>query len=119
MKLEIIKINERLLPLPLSYDLDYEDIEYDTKGETEAGTIQRDVIRFGVVSISLTFHCSPKWVKIFSEFSKVAVLNVEYFDTRVMSLVKTEMYMEGLKIKLVKDTSYQGLWEVSFYLKEY
>lgn len=31
---------------------------------------------------------------------------------------KTEMYIEGFKSKLEKDTSYKGLWTVSFTLKE-
>lgn len=33
------------LPLPNSYDLEFRDIEADTGGETEAGTIQRDIVR--------------------------------------------------------------------------
>ena len=35
-------------------------------------------------------------------------------------LVKqAEMYVEGYKASLVKDTSYKGLWKVSFTLKEF
>ncbi len=29
------------------------------------------------------------------------------------------MYIDGFKTKLVKDTSYKGLWNVSFSLEEY
>ena len=29
------------------------------------------------------------------------------------------MFMEGYKAGLVKDTSYKGLWKVSFNLKEF
>lgn len=32
---------------------------------------------------------------------------------------KTEMYVDGFKSKLVKDTSYKGLWTVSFNLREF
>ena len=41
------------LPLPDSYEVDMEDKEADSGGETEAGTIQRDVVRAGVREIYL------------------------------------------------------------------
>lgn len=112
-------INGMTLPLPTAYSLDYRDIQADTGGETEAGTIQRDVIRHGVVRIAVSFNCSPKWVKILSALKEDAYLNVRYLDTDTLSLKQTNMYMDGLSIKLVKDTSFQGLWEVSFVLHEY
>lgn len=37
------------LPLPDSYEVELEDVEADSGGETEAGTTQRDVVRHGVV----------------------------------------------------------------------
>lgn len=43
------------LPLPDNYEVDMEDKEADSGGETEAGTIQRDVVRAGVVTISVSF----------------------------------------------------------------
>ena len=46
-------------------------------------------------------------------------LKVSYFDPELMELRETSMYMDSYKVKLVKDTSYQSLWEVSFTLKEY
>ena len=33
------------LPLPDSYEVELEDVEPDSGGETEAGTTQRDVVR--------------------------------------------------------------------------
>ena len=35
------------LPLPDSYEVQMEDVEADSGGETEAGTTQRDVVRLG------------------------------------------------------------------------
>ena len=46
------------LPLPDSYEVNLEDKEADSGGETEAGTIQRDVVRAGVVTIAVTFSLS-------------------------------------------------------------
>lgn len=31
-----------------------------------------------------------------------------------LQAVQTQMYVEGFKVKLEKDTSYKGLWTVSF-----
>ena len=36
------------LPLPDSYEVQMDDVEADSGGETEAGTVQRDVVRAGV-----------------------------------------------------------------------
>ena len=43
---------------------------------------------------------------------------VQYFDPVTAELVGTEMYVDGFKAKLEKDTSYKGLWTVSFTLRE-
>ena len=43
------------LPLPDSCEVDMTDKEADSGGETEAGTVQRDVVRTGVVTISVSF----------------------------------------------------------------
>ena len=42
----------------------------------------------------------------------------ENFDTETLDLKEAEMYITGFKAKLEKDTSYKGLWTVSFSLKE-
>lgn len=117
--IQYLKFNGVKLPLPDSYDVELSDVEADSSGETEAGTTQRDVIRTGVISISVSFSVSPVWLKKLSAFSKLPKITVEYFDTEDLELNETEMYMTGFKAKLEKDTSYKGLWTVSFDLKEF
>lgn len=107
------------LPMPDSYEVEMADVEADSGGETEAGTTQRDVIRSGVVAIPVSFSLSPKWVKVMTEFRRKPKIAVEYFDTETLVARRTEMYMEGYRAGLVKDTSYKGLWKVSFTLKEF
>ena len=36
-----VKIEDTVLPLPDSFDLSYSNVEADSSGETEAGTVQR------------------------------------------------------------------------------
>lgn len=106
------------LPLPDSYEVDMTDKEADSGGETEAGTVQRDVVRTGVVTISVSFSVTQKWLKLLTEFKQREKLQVRFFDPETVSQKAAEMYVDGFKAKLKKDTSYKGLWTVSFNLKE-
>lgn len=47
------------------------------------------------------------------------ILHVSYFDTETLESVDTQMYVDDYKVSLVKDTSYKGLWKVSFTLNEF
>ena len=58
-------------------------------------------------------------MKALTAYSKQDKLSVDYFDTETAGMENTEMYVEGFKAKLEKDTSYKGLWTVSFTLKEF
>lgn len=107
------------LPLPDSYEIGLEDVEADSGGETEAGTVQRDVVRPGVVNISVSFSVSPRWLKLLSVFKQQEKISVDYFDTATLEMRRTEMFIEGYKAGLVKDTSFKGLWQVSFTLREF
>lgn len=116
--MQYLVFNGTNLPLPDSYDVSLSDVEADSGGETEAGTTQRDVIRTGVAAISVSFSVSPKWAGRLTAYSKMAKIAVRYFDTETLGLKDAEMYITGFKAKLEKDTSYKGLWTVSFTLKE-
>ncbi len=107
------------LPLPDSYEVNLEDKEADSGGETEAGTIQRDVVRAGVVEIGVSFSVTQVWLKKLTEYKQQESITVRYFDPETATQVQTQMYVEGFKVKLEKDTSYKGLWTVSFTLKEF
>lgn len=116
---QYLNFNGTNLPLPDSYDVDLSSVEADTTGETEAGTTQRDVVRQGVVTISVSFSVTAVWLKRLTVFSKMDKLMVLYFDTETLEQKETEMYVTGFKAKLEKDTSRKGLWKVSFTLNEF
>ena len=77
------------------------------------------MVRQGVVTISVSFSVTAKWLKLLTVYSMEDKLEVEYFDTETAELKSTEMYVEGFQAKLKKDTSYRGLWTVAFRLKEF
>lgn len=117
--IQYLKFDGTALPLPDSYDLDLTDVEADSGGETEAGTVQRDVVRSGVVTIGVSFSVSAAWLKRLTAYSKQPKIAVQYFDTEDLALKETEMYITSYKAKLYKDTSYKGLWTVSFTLMNF
>ena len=68
--IQYLKFDGKALPLPNFYDIELSDVEADSSGETEAGTTQRDVVRTGVVSVSVSFSVSSKWLSFFSAYAK-------------------------------------------------
>ena len=90
---EYLKFDGTALPLPDSYEVSLEAVEAGSSGETEAGTIQRDVVRQGVVTISVSFSVTAKWLKLLTTYSKEDKVSVDYFDTEAAELRNTEMYM--------------------------
>ncbi|MGN9222422.1 hypothetical protein [Coprococcus comes] len=117
--IQYLNINGEDLPLPTAYSMNLNDVEADSSGETEAGTTQRDVIRSGVVKIQVSFQVSPNWLRRLSALRRESILTVRYFDTETLDFKVTQMYIDGFKSTLEKDTSYKGLWKVSFDLNEY
>lgn len=112
--LQYLVFNNENIPMPASYSVSLADVEADSGGVTEAGTTQRDVVRVGV-----TFRVSKKWLNKFAAYKKLASITVGYLDMETMNIVNTQMYIDGYQVKLVSDTSYGSLWEVSFTLKEF
>lgn len=117
--MQYLVFNNENIPMPASYSVNLSDVEADSGGVTEAGTTQRDVVREGVVEISVSFNVSKRWLQKLSEYKKLASITVGYLDTATMNIVDTQMYIDGFKSRLAADTSYGGLWEVSFTLKEF
>ena len=111
--------NGEALPLPETYNLDLSCVDADTSGTTEAGTTQRDIIRFGVVNISVAFSVGAVWLKKLTAYSKQEKIAVQYFDTDTLELKDTEMYIDKYKASLYQDTHRKGFWKVSFTLKEF
>ncbi len=107
------------IPKPTSYDRDLSDVVADSSGETEAGTTQRDIVREGVNDIKVAFRVSQTWLKKFAVYKKKPSITVGFIDSSTMLQATAEMYIDGYKEKLVHDTSYGGLWEVSFTLKQF
>ncbi|MBB2481056.1 hypothetical protein [Oceanobacillus massiliensis] len=116
---QYLNFNGTDLPLPDSYEVDMKDVESDASGETEAGTTQRDIVRTGMYIISVSFSVSSKWLKRLTEFKQLNSITVKFFDPNTLDVKETEMFIDGYKVSLVKDTSNLGLWKVNFTINEF
>ncbi len=68
--------------------------------------------------ISVSFSVTKLWLTKLGAYAKKDKIQVQYFDPVTAELVSTEMYVDGYKANLKKDTSYKGLWTVGFTLRE-
>ena len=88
------------LPLPDSYEVDMTDKEADSGGETEAGTIQRDVVRTGVVTISVSFSVTQKWLRLLTGYKQQEKIRVGFFDPETASVSRRKCMWRGLRRSL-------------------
>ena len=91
------------LPLPDSYEVELEDVEADSGGETEAGTTQRDVVRHGVARIPVSFSVTAKWLKKLAGYAKLDKISVQYFDVETAELKLAEKIFGAVGIVMLVD----------------
>ena len=64
-----------------------EDKEADSGGETEVGTIQRDVVSAGVVTISVSLSVTQKWLRLLTRYKQQEKIRVRFFDPETGGIV--------------------------------
>ena len=91
--------------------------------QTEAGTDKQNVIRHGKLSVSCQFRCHSEWLANFSNFAKKNTIQVKLYDSALQDYTTRKMRMRDFKTvpiehsEKMKDTN--GVWDVSFSLKEF
>jgi hypothetical protein len=68
--------NEEIALLKGSYKLNYTDVE--SLNKSEAGTTIREMIREGVLKISVQTYADDTWVKKFRDYKAEDSINVKY-----------------------------------------
>ncbi len=91
--------------------------------ETEAGTDQVDVVRYGKLTVSCEYRCHSEWLRIFTDFSEHDSIQVTLYDAKLLTSTTKTMRIRDFKTKPiefsenVQDTN--GVWNVSFKLEEF
>ena len=116
-----IKINNEVIPEPLSWQEDSGVIE--SVNETEAGTDLILITRYDKLTVSCSFQCSHRWAKKFKEYSKENILAVSLYDVLDENYKIRNMRIRDYKASLIENSwrtpGTNGLWDVSFSLIEF
>lgn len=85
---------------------------YQITGQTEAGTNRRDLIRAGILGLSVKLTADSTTKVLLEGYNEETSLTVKYYDESTQTLVSWDAYMDGLSSDLITD----GEWDCSFNL---
>jgi hypothetical protein len=116
--------DEEVALLKGSYKLGYTDEEALNK--SEAGTVIREMIREGVLKISVSTYADDEWAQKFRAYKALDSLTVKYYDPAELDFVEFEGYITNFACDLYKgdvddSEGYENktFWTVSFDIASY
>lgn len=116
--------NEEIALYKGSYKLNYSDVE--SLNKSEAGTTIREMIREGVLKISVQTYADDTWVKKFRDYKAEDSISVKYYDPSALDFVAFTGYITNfncdLQIADVDDSNgytNKTFWSVSFDIAAY
>jgi hypothetical protein len=116
--------NEEIALLKGSYKLGYTDEEALNK--SEAGTVIREMIREGVLKISVSTYADDEWAQKFRAYKALDSLTVKYYDPSTLDFEEFEGYITNFACELYKgdvddSEGYENktFWTVSFDIASY
>lgn len=116
-----IYFNETELPAPKKWAEDFNTIE--TVNETEAGTDQVLVARYGKLSVSVQFDCSSRWAHTFAVFRDAGPIFVKSYDLKEDGYKTRKMRIRNFRSTPVEGSEKvqgtTGLYTITFDLEEY
>lgn len=116
-----IYFDETEILRPVKWQRSFDVVENVKK--TEGGTDVVEVIRNDKLSISAQFGVTGRWAKVFKAFSKKNSIEVRMYDTESEQYETRTMRMRNYKESLKKNsellTEVNGVWDISFTLKEF
>lgn len=116
-----IYFNETKLPTPKKWAESFDTVE--TVNQTEAGTDQVLVTRYGKLSVSARFDCSSRLGHLFAVFRDAGPILVKAYDLKADGYVTRKMRLRELQSEPVegseKTPGTTGLYAVTFRLEEY
>jgi hypothetical protein len=116
--------NEEIALLKGSYKLGYTDEEALNK--SEAGTVIREMIREGVLKISVSTYADDEWAQKFRAYKALDSLTVKYYDPSTLDFEEFEGYITNFACELYKgdvddseNYANKTFWTVSFDIASY
>lgn len=116
--------NEEVALYRGSYKLAYTDVESINK--SEAGTTIRELIREGVLKISVSTYADDIWFKKFRDYKAEPLISVSYYDPAELAFTNFDGYIMNFSYDLIKGNTSaaegavcETLWTVSFDIMSY
>lgn len=116
--------NEEVALLKGSYKLGYTDEE--SLNKSEAGTVIREMIREGVLKISVSTYADDEWAQKFRAYKALDSLTVKYYDPSTLDFEEFEGYITNFVCDLYKgdvddsaNYANKTFWTVSFDIASY
>lgn len=104
--------------IPLTRGSYSESREYiDNKNVTEAGSTVRELVRAGIISLSVSLTCDSETKQILDGFADEASLEIQYWSEKDATVKTLDGYLDGYKADLITDSS-ERFYDVSFNVKE-
>ena len=116
--------DEEVALLKGSYKLGYTDEE--SLNKSEAGTVIREMIREGVLKISVSTYADDEWAQKFRAYKALDSLTVKYYDPSTLDFEEFEGYITNFACDLYKgdvddseNYANKTFWTVSFDIASY
>ena len=113
----IISINGIPLPAPMTYSVDYQDLDSSDTGRSEDGTLHRKRVRGGVVKIKATWELldTTQAEMILAAVSPESFTVTYFFGTQRTAT----MYAGDRSCQLLRVNNNQAKWNIGFDLIQF
>lgn len=113
----VLTIDGVVLPAPMTYSVEYSDLDSPDTGRTEDGLLHRDRIRSNVAKIKVAWKqlTTEKADIILNAINPDSFTVVYYFGTQKTAT----MYAGNKSCELIRINQGQGKWNISFDLIEF
>ena len=114
---DVLSINGVALPPPMTYSVEYNDLDSDETGRSEDGKLHRKRVRSNVAKIQVSWEqlTQDKADLILNAIDPASFSVSYYFGT----LKTATMYAGNRKCKLLRINYNQPKWDISFDLIEF
>lgn len=106
---------------PTSWNESYSTIE--SESTSEAGTSMVEVVRMDILTATASFQVSSRWLHILYELSLKSEMTLTKYDPRTNGTRTRTVRIRDFSAEFVKNSeklrTTNGLWNVSFTIKEF
>ena len=91
----------------------------ETRNETEAGTVIRDIKRTGVPHLSVSCPVSDTWYQKLNTVSGTSSVTIKYLSPTTLAMATFSGFLDNLKFDLITDNTSARYWKASFEVTAY